>query len=127
VLFWTLQDIDEGKLWKDTPAPAIAVNYWRLPKGATMRELILAIRADEATHSHVNHTFSNLHQVGWIMCGAEDRRDRFLPPRRGLTLGFTKLHIKAASCSFHASRPWGEGRSSPACPASGVCIWSRHT
>ncbi|KIY97587.1 hypothetical protein MNEG_10375 [Monoraphidium neglectum] len=57
-----LKDIDEGKLWKDTPAPAIAVNYWRLPKDATMRDLILAIRADEASHSHVNHTFSVIRQ-----------------------------------------------------------------
>ena len=27
---------------------------------AGMRELILAVRADEAGHSHVNHTFSEI-------------------------------------------------------------------
>ena len=34
--------------------------YWRLSKDAGMRELLLAVRADEACHSHVNHVFSGL-------------------------------------------------------------------
>ena len=55
-----LNDIEKGNLWKDTNAPEIAVNYWRLGKNATMKDTILAIRADEASHSHVNHTFSLL-------------------------------------------------------------------
>ena len=39
--------------------PAIAVAYWKLSaETATMRDVILAIRADEAAHAHVNHTFS---------------------------------------------------------------------
>ena len=41
-------------------APDIAKMYWRLGKDAGMRELLLAVRADEACHSHVNHTFSGL-------------------------------------------------------------------
>lgn len=56
----TMQDIDAGKLWPGRPAPAFAINYWKLPEDATMRDLILAIRADEACHSHVNHTFAEL-------------------------------------------------------------------
>ena len=40
--------------------PAVALAYWRLPEDATMRDVILAIRADEACHSHVNHTFAEL-------------------------------------------------------------------
>eukprot|EP00877_Chromochloris_zofingiensis_P012107 jgi/Chrzof1/714/Cz01g26020.t1 len=55
-----LKDIDAGKLWPGRPAPAFAINYWKLPEDATMRDLILAIRADEACHSHVNHTFAEL-------------------------------------------------------------------
>lgn len=55
-----LSDIDKGLVWKDRPAPAIGINYWKLSKDATMRELILAIRADEACHSHVNHCLSDL-------------------------------------------------------------------
>ncbi|GIL56591.1 hypothetical protein Vafri_11931 [Volvox africanus] len=55
-----LAEIDEGRLWKDEPAPQIAVQYWGLSKDATMRDLILAVRADEACHAHVNHTFSKM-------------------------------------------------------------------
>ncbi|GIL99348.1 hypothetical protein Vretimale_4533 [Volvox reticuliferus] len=55
-----LEEIDAGRLWKDMPAPAIAVQYWGLQQDATMRELILAVRADEACHAHVNHTLSKL-------------------------------------------------------------------
>jgi len=57
-----IADLDAGKLpeWSDMPAPDIAVNYWRLGEGATMRDLLLAVRADEACHAHVNHTFSKL-------------------------------------------------------------------
>ena len=44
-----IQDIDEGRLpeWAGKPAPEIAINYWRLPKDATMRDLLLVVRADE--------------------------------------------------------------------------------
>ena len=41
-------------------APTIARDYWKLGDDATMRDLLLAVRADEACHSHVNHTFSEL-------------------------------------------------------------------
>lgn len=57
-----LQEIDEGKVWVDTPAPPIAINYWKMAPDANMRDLVLAVRADEACHAHVNHTFSDLQQ-----------------------------------------------------------------
>ncbi|KAM0747595.1 AOX-domain-containing protein [Meredithblackwellia eburnea MCA 4105] len=40
--------------------PQISVDYWRLGKRATMLDLILAVRADEAGHRFVNHTLANL-------------------------------------------------------------------
>lgn len=40
--------------------PEIALDYWKLGEDATMRDLLLSIRADEACHSHVNHTFSQM-------------------------------------------------------------------
>ena len=40
-----------------TPAPCR-----RLAPNANMRDVILAVRADEACHSHVNHSFSNIRQ-----------------------------------------------------------------
>lgn len=52
------QEIEAGRLWKDKPAPPIALDYWKLAPSATMHDLILAVRADEACHSHVNHTFA---------------------------------------------------------------------
>jgi hypothetical protein len=54
--------IDDGRLpdWTNRPAPEIAVNYWRLGEGATMRDLLLAVRADEACHHHANAIFANL-------------------------------------------------------------------
>lgn len=57
-----INDIDAGKLpeWTDSPAPEIAINYWRLPSDANMRDLLLAVRADEAMHRHVNAVFAGL-------------------------------------------------------------------
>ena len=57
-----LADLDAGNIpeWTDERAPSIARYYWRLGDDAKMRDLILAVRADEACHSHVNHTFAGL-------------------------------------------------------------------
>ena len=46
--------------WNKTPAPEIAIQYWKLAPNATMRDVIEVVRADEACHRHVNHTFSNM-------------------------------------------------------------------
>ena len=47
-----LEDLDAGLLpiWSQTPAPDIAKKYWQLADGAMMRDVLLAVRADEATH-----------------------------------------------------------------------------
>ena len=58
-----LHDIDstgQASDWKRTPAPKIAIKYWRMSDDATVRDLIVAVRADEASHSHVNHTLSSI-------------------------------------------------------------------
>lgn len=49
-----LKDIDAGK-FENSPAPAIAIDYWRLPKDATLRDVVFVIRADEAHHRDINH------------------------------------------------------------------------
>ena len=41
------QEIEAGRVWKSTKAPDIAVGYWKLKPDAGMRELVLAVRADE--------------------------------------------------------------------------------
>ena len=49
-----LKDIDNGKI-ENVAAPAIAIDYWRLPKDATLKDVVTVIRADEAHHRDVNH------------------------------------------------------------------------
>jgi ubiquinol oxidase len=60
VLSYTLylKEIDEGRS-KNVPAPEIAKRYWNLPETATLREVVLVVRADEAHHRDVNHGFAS--------------------------------------------------------------------
>ena len=53
-----LAEIDEGRS-ENVPAPAIARTYWNLPAEATLRDVVLVVRADEAHHRDVNHGFAN--------------------------------------------------------------------
>jgi len=53
-----LQELDEGRS-PDIAAPDIAKHYWKLPADATLRDVILVVRADEAHHRDINHGFSN--------------------------------------------------------------------
>ena len=34
-------------------------HYWKLPEDATLRDVVLVVRADEAHHRDVNHGFAN--------------------------------------------------------------------
>ncbi|MED6170355.1 Aldehyde oxidase 3 [Stylosanthes scabra] len=58
-----LKAIESGKV-ENVPAPAIAIDYWRLPKDATLKDVITVIRADEAHHRDVNHFASDIHHQG---------------------------------------------------------------
>jgi ubiquinol oxidase len=42
----------------NVPAPKIALDYWRLPANARLRDVVLAVRNDEAGHRDVNHGFA---------------------------------------------------------------------
>lgn len=53
-----LKEIDEGRS-PNVPAPAIARHYWQLPEDATLRDVVLVVRADEAHHRDVNHGFAS--------------------------------------------------------------------
>ncbi|XP_005099181.1 alternative oxidase, mitochondrial [Aplysia californica] len=57
-----LEDINDGPMqhWKTQPAPDVAIRYWKLSPEATMKDVILAIRADEAHHRVVNHSLASL-------------------------------------------------------------------
>ena len=52
-----LEQIDAGKV-ENVPAPRIALDYWRLPANARLRDVVIAVRADEAGHRDVNHGFA---------------------------------------------------------------------
>jgi ubiquinol oxidase len=52
-----LEQIDSGKI-DNVPAPQIALDYWRLPANARLRDVVIAVRADEAEHRDVNHGFA---------------------------------------------------------------------
>lgn len=60
-----VDDFDSGKIpeWKNLEVPHIAKKYWRLDEGSTMRDLLLAIRADEACHNHVNAVFAEMKET----------------------------------------------------------------
>jgi len=53
-----LELIDAG-VHANVPAPEIAKNYWKLPAHATLRDVVMAVREDEAGHRDVNHGFAN--------------------------------------------------------------------
>ena len=53
-----LQEIDEGRS-PNVPAPAIAKHYWKMAEDATLRDVVLIVRADEAHHRDINHGFAS--------------------------------------------------------------------
>ncbi|MDM0066750.1 alternative oxidase [Variovorax sp. J31P207] len=53
-----LKEIDEGRV-VNVPAPGLAIAYWDLGQDARLREVVLAVRDDEAGHRDVNHTMAN--------------------------------------------------------------------
>jgi ubiquinol oxidase len=52
-----LAGVDAG-IYENVPAPEIAIRYWGLAPDARLREVIIAVRADEAGHRDVNHDFA---------------------------------------------------------------------
>jgi ubiquinol oxidase len=53
-----LNEIDNGTL-PNIPAPTIAIDYWKLSADATLRDVVIAVREDEANHRDVNHEFAS--------------------------------------------------------------------
>ncbi|MEM1315389.1 MAG: alternative oxidase [Pseudomonadota bacterium] len=53
-----LAEVDSGRI-DNVPAPQFAIDYWKLPADARLREVIVAVRADEAEHRDVNHEFAD--------------------------------------------------------------------
>ena len=53
-----LEEIDAGRT-KNIPAPKIARDYYNLPDDATLRDVVIAVRADEQGHADVNHSMAD--------------------------------------------------------------------
>ncbi|MCH7694576.1 MAG: alternative oxidase [Proteobacteria bacterium] len=53
-----LEEIDAGR-HENVPAPQIAIEYWKLPPDARLRDVVLVIRDDEAGHRNANHGFAD--------------------------------------------------------------------
>lgn len=53
-----LAEVDAGRQ-DNVPAPQIAKDYWKLHADATLRDVILVVRADEAGHRDRNHEMAD--------------------------------------------------------------------
>lgn len=53
-----LAEIDAGHS-ANPPAPRLAIDYWGLPPDARLRDVVAAVRADEAGHRDVNHRYAD--------------------------------------------------------------------
>jgi ubiquinol oxidase len=70
-----LEDIDRGAS-ENVPAPQFAIDYWKLPANARLREVVVAVRLDEAKHRDVNHDFADeLDTGGHAQKGASTSQD----------------------------------------------------
>jgi ubiquinol oxidase len=63
-----LEKIDRGD-HPNPPAPKIARDYWTLAPDATLRDVVIAVRADEAGHRDRNHYFADVLNVGALPKG----------------------------------------------------------
>ena len=53
-----LEEIEAGRL-TNVAAPEIAIDYWDLAPNARLRDVVLAVRDDEAKHRDRNHSFAD--------------------------------------------------------------------
>ncbi len=53
-----LNEIDSGRV-ENIPAPKIAIDYYQLPADAKLRDVVIAVRADEQGHADANHVMAN--------------------------------------------------------------------
>lgn len=53
-----LKQIDDGNV-ENVAAPQIAIDYWKLSPDARLRDVVIAVRADEAGHRDVNHALAD--------------------------------------------------------------------
>ena len=59
-----IEELDNEQLptWKDISADPASIRYWALPKNAKVRDVLVAIRADEVSHWEYIHHFADFHK-----------------------------------------------------------------
>ncbi|KAG5990551.1 Alternative oxidase, mitochondrial precursor [Claviceps lovelessii] len=93
-----IREMEHGQLpkWCDVKfqIPDIAIGYWNMPDGQrTMKDLLLYIRADEAGHRGVNHTFGNLNQKEDPNPFVSSFRDREVPKPALRGTGYERCEV----------------------------------
>lgn len=68
-----LEEIDSGR-HENVPAPKIAIDYWDLGPDAMLRDVVIAVRADEAGHRDRNHHFADALKNGTSPMAEPERR-----------------------------------------------------
>jgi ubiquinol oxidase len=53
-----LEEINAGRI-ENIPAPKTAINYYGLKQDATLKDVVVAVRADEQGHADVNHNMAD--------------------------------------------------------------------
>ncbi len=53
-----LAEIESGRI-ENIAAPQMAIDYWKLPPDARLKDVVIAVRDDEARHRDVNHRFAD--------------------------------------------------------------------
>jgi ubiquinol oxidase len=53
-----LAEIDAGRI-ENIAAPKIAIDYYKLPADAKLRDVVIAVRKDEQGHADVNHDMAD--------------------------------------------------------------------
>lgn len=53
-----LAEIESGRT-ENVAAPPVAIDYWKLGPDARLKDVVIAVRADEAGHRDVNHGFAD--------------------------------------------------------------------
>jgi ubiquinol oxidase len=74
-----LEQIDKGHI-ENVPAPQMAIEYWQMSKDARLRDVVIAVRADEARHRDVNHRFADaimLDQKPMLSVSVPLKREQF--------------------------------------------------
>ncbi|KAJ3299728.1 inducible alternative oxidase 2 [Borealophlyctis nickersoniae] len=68
-----LKAIDEGKI-ENSKAPPPALEYYKLPPDGTIRDVVLAVRTDKASHRDINHNLADR-----LVADVKDLRQPYRP------------------------------------------------